>query len=341
MRPAGLVPLLLLVLSLAVSPALAQSLQRGLDAAEQDDYETALREWRPLAEQGDPQAQTYVGRLYEYGLGVSQDSIEAMQWYRQAADQGYAPAQKAVGDLYSGDPAYFLTERNRCSKEAMTALAPKMEQAVKDLLTEDPSKADDIMKKAQAIAAAGSAGKIAEACELSYRLAEELGVDGVDSVPDYIEAVRWYRLAADQNHAPAQTALGVLHSFGNGVPQSYEKAVTWFRSAASLEDPEANYRLGWSYEKGHGVPQDYAEAIRFYTLAAELGYAEARFRLGSMHFEGLGTPQDYLYAHMWFNLAAASGHREAEQDRDKVARKMTPADISQAQRMAREWVAAN
>ena len=57
-----------------------------------------------------------------------------------------------------------------------SALAPKMEEAVKKVLTEDPSKAEDIMKKAQAIAEAGAAGKIQEACDLSYKLAEELGV---------------------------------------------------------------------------------------------------------------------------------------------------------------------
>jgi hypothetical protein len=76
--------------------------------------------------------------------------------------------------------AYFIFfsggASGRCSEEAMTALAPKMEAAVKDVLTKDPSKAEEIMKKAQAIAEAGSAGKIDEACELSYKLAEELGV---------------------------------------------------------------------------------------------------------------------------------------------------------------------
>jgi len=72
--------------------------------------------------------------------------------------------------FFSGDAG------GRCSEEAMTALAPKMEEAVKKVLTEDPSKAEAIMQKAQAIAAAGQAGNIEEACELSYKLAEELGV---------------------------------------------------------------------------------------------------------------------------------------------------------------------
>lgn len=71
---------------------------------------------------------------------------------------------------------FFSGGGGRCSQSAMEELAPKMQAAVQEVLTKDPSKADEIMKKAQAIAEAGAAGKIDEACDLSYKLAEELGV---------------------------------------------------------------------------------------------------------------------------------------------------------------------
>ena len=48
-------------------------------------------------------------------------------------------------------------------------------------------------------------------------------------------------------------------------------------------------------------------------------------------------PQDYVQAHMWFNLAAAHGIEPASKNRDMVAENMTPADLSEAQRLAREW----
>ncbi len=59
-----------------------------------------------------------------------------------------------------------------------------------------------------------------------------------------------------------------------------------------------------------------------------------------MYFSGLGVPQDYVLAHMWFNLAASQGRKTAAKNRDIVAKKMTPADVSKAQRLAkRRWAA--
>ncbi len=57
-----------------------------------------------------------------------------------------------------------------------------------------------------------------------------------------------------------------------------------------------------------------------------------------MYAKGEGVPQDYVQTHMWFNLAAAQGHEDARKNRDIAAESMTPADISEAQRLAREWV---
>ena len=92
------------------------------------------------------------------------------------------------------------------------------------------------------------------------------------------------------------------------------------------------------YDKGHGVPQDYAEAVKWYRRAAEQTYAAAQALLGFKYAKGEGVPQDYIQAHMWSNLAAAQGFKPAAESRDIVAKTMTPADISKAQRLAREWM---
>ena len=57
-----------------------------------------------------------------------------------------------------------------------------------------------------------------------------------------------------------------------------------------------------------------------------------------MYYNGQGVIQDKAYAHMWWNIAASSGHKGAVNNRDIVAKKMTPADISAAQKLARECV---
>ncbi len=92
---------------------------------------------------------------------------------------------------------------------------------------------------------------------------------------------------------------------------------------------------------GRGVPQDDVEAARWYRLAAEQGNARAQFNLGSMYEKGEGVPQDYVVAHMWLNLAGAQLAGEerdrAIRGRDLVAQSMTPEQMAEAQRLAREW----
>ena len=92
------VTLVLSVLCLAV-PARAD-FQAGMTAHDREDYATALREWQPLAEQGDALAQYQVGLMYRKGRGVPQDDAQARKWYAKAAAQGLAKAQFSLGTLY-------------------------------------------------------------------------------------------------------------------------------------------------------------------------------------------------------------------------------------------------
>jgi TPR repeat protein len=124
-----------------------------------------------------------------------------------------------------------------------------------------------------------------------------------------VEAVRWYRLAADQGNATARANLGVM------------------------------------YADGQGVPQDYVEAVRWYRLAADQGHARAQGNPGVMYGTGDGVPQDYVQAHMWSNLAASrmtgEDRERAVENRDRAADQLTPAALNEAQRLARDWDAAH
>ncbi len=65
------------------------------------DVSTALRVWMAKAEEGDPEAQTYVGEIYERGLGgTAPDYGAAARWYRKAAEEGYSRARINLGHLY-------------------------------------------------------------------------------------------------------------------------------------------------------------------------------------------------------------------------------------------------
>ena len=117
----------------------------------------------------------------------------------------------------------------------------------------------------------------------------------------------------------------------------YATALTEFRPLAQQGNAVAQSNLGLMYDFGRGVPQDYAEALRWYRLAAEQGNAVAQNNLGVMYGQGLGVPRDYVQAHMWVNLAAAQGNENARRARDRLAARMTRAQLTDTQRLAREW----
>ena len=102
---------MVLPLLLAVHGLAAGGIERGGAAYNQGDYGTALREWRPLAEQGDAGAQLNLGFMYDNGYGVSQDYKEAVKWYLRAAEQGSDRAQYNLGLMYDvgyGVPQDFV-----------------------------------------------------------------------------------------------------------------------------------------------------------------------------------------------------------------------------------------
>jgi uncharacterized protein len=96
------------------------------------------------------------------------------------------------------------------------------------------------------------------------------------------------------------------------------------------------------YFHGQGVSEDFAEALKWFRLAAAQGYANAQYSLGIMYQNGEGIPRDYVQAYRWYDLAAVTYTGKPERDkavkaRDNVAARMTPAQIAEAQKLAREW----
>ena len=87
--------------AISIASALAADIDDGQAAYNQGDYATALRLWRPLAEQGNARAENNLGVMYENGKGVAPNFSEALRWYRLAAEQGYAGAQYNLGLTYA------------------------------------------------------------------------------------------------------------------------------------------------------------------------------------------------------------------------------------------------
>ena len=131
---------------------------------------------------------------------------------------------------------------------------------------------------------------------------------------DFTEALRWFRIAADQGHAAARFNVGVIYDSGLGVAQDFAEAARWYRLAAEQGYAAAQYNLGALYEAGQGVSQSDAEALRWYRLAAEQGHAKAQTSIGGLYEGGRGVPQSYAEALRWYRLAADQGHATAQFD---------------------------
>ena len=107
---------------------------------------------------------------------------------------------------------------------------------------------------------------------------------------------------------------------------------------AKQGDATAQYNLGTMYQYGQGVTRNHQTAVKWYTLAAEQGNVIAQGKLGVMYALGDGVIRDNVYAHMWGNLGASNGNKNGAKLRDSVAKRMTPADVSKAQRLAQKCV---
>ncbi len=159
---------------------------------------------------------------------------------------------------------------------------------------------------------------------------------------DYDIALREFTALAEQDKAEAQFNLGVMYHIGEGVPRDYVQAMQWYRLAAEQEHIGAQYNLGLMYAKGQGVSQDHVEAANWYRRAAEQNDGISQSTLGIMYTKGYGVPQDFVRAHMWLSLAASNlspgyDHDTAVRNREYVISLMTPAEIAEAQQLARKW----
>lgn len=183
-------------------PASGADSAQGIQAFQHKDYAAAFREWKPAADQGQPEAQYNLGILYLRGLGVQKDAQEAFRLFHAAADRGLVDAQFQVGLMrekgtgvqqnYGEAQHWYALSAARGDSEAETALAGLYEQG--------------------------------------YGVQKDLAL-----------AVYWYSRAAEQGHVSAQARLGACYA-GKSSGHSLEKAYFWLTLAAKEDPDAAKLR---------------------------------------------------------------------------------------------------
>lgn len=134
------------------------------------------------------------------------------------------------------------------------------------------------------------------------------------ALDNFVEAARWFRMAAEQGHAEAQVELGYIYAEGQGVSQDHVEAVRWFRLAAEQGNADGQNSLGVRYDLGEGVARDHIMAMLWYLRAAEHGDPYAQVNIGLLYRDGHGVIQNEAEAIRWFRKAAEQGHDEAEEE---------------------------
>ena len=172
---------------------------KGLTAFQRGNLAIALREFTPLAEQGDVNAQYFLGRTYQEvvrnkGQGITADNKPAVKWFTLAAKQGDKQAQNSLGLIYRNGEGI--------PKDHKTAV-----------------KWFTLAAKQGYYSAQFNLGVMYE------------GGEGV--LQDDKTAVKWYRLAAEQGNADAQYNLGTMYGMGKGVLKDYVYAHMWGNLGAS------------------------------------------------------------------------------------------------------------
>ena len=120
--------------------------------------------------------------------------------------------------------------------------------------------------------------------------------------------------------------------------EDYKTAFEKWRPLAEHGNSKAEYNIGAMYDYGLWIKQDYKQAFKWFSLSAEQGHAKAGYKLGLMYEEGRGTDLEFIKAYMWYRIAEVGGENRGSMNRDAIEKKMTPAQIAEAQKLAREWM---
>jgi uncharacterized protein len=155
---------------------------------------------------------------------------------------------------------------------------------------------------------------------------------------DDLEAVDWFRKAAEQGDGTGEAWLGFSYFIGfGGVPEDRAEAMKWYRKAAKQGNAVGERGLGETFMYGIVVSHDDDQAAMWFRKAAEQGDAVAQHDLGGAYEYGRGVPKDFVLAYMWESLASTSEFNVgllARSARDGLAKQMNPEQIAEAQRMA-------
>lgn len=164
--------------------------------------------------------------------------------------------------------------------------------------------------------------------------------DGDVVIRDYARGAELICGAADKGEINAQFSCGAIYSEGKGLPQDEAKALDYWQKASDQGHIGSTNFLGQAYKIGKGVNVDPAKAFEYFSITADLGNAMGLFEVALALEGGIGTEVDKIQAYTYANIAAARAHPDGPALRDRLEAELNSDEIAQAQKTARDWIAA-
>jgi TPR repeat protein len=267
---------------------------------------------------GDADCQYFLGQCYIFGDGTETNTVEGLRWAVKSAEQGYWLAQWSLGEWYY--KGVVVPKNLTNAIHFYQLLAERRDEFGGIPVNEDSVSraqfqlgyihATETKNPVEAVKWYRKAAEQGNArAQANLGLCYHQGI-GVAKDPD--EAVKWIRKAAEQGDARAEGGLGVCYAEGVGVTKDPAEAVKWYRKAAEQGNAVAQYNLGVCYQNGEGVAKDTAEAVKWYRKAAEQGDALAQVTLGYCYATGIGVLKDSTEAAKWYRISAEQGDATAQ-----------------------------
>jgi hypothetical protein len=157
---------------------------------------------------------------------------------------------------------------------------------------------------------------------------------------DPLQATNLVRMETQvtSENSNAQYELGAGYPDGKDVPQTYAAAMAQFEETAKKGNADAGWKLGLGYLRGIGVRKDETRAAEWFKKAANLGDVRAQTALSDLYFTGVGVRRDYVRAYTWASIAASGWGNEDERLKD-IGKRMTTAQLENANRRTAAWFA--
>lgn len=301
-----------------------------------------LESIQQAAQSGKVSEQMLLSQLYQYGVGVAQDTTQAKSWVHKAAASGHPEGKMFLARHYEKGEL-FPRDRQRAVELTQQAAVQGLAQAqwylaryhrVGDLLPRNLAQYHHWV-----LQAAKQTPPDIFVAKAQMSLASDYAQgDGIEKDP--AQSHYWYTQAAKLNHPVAQFQAAEYY---RKAQQQWALAACWYLKSAENDHLPAQLAIADAYQNAWGqqLVQNYGRAFHWYQMAANRKeknalVASAQFHLSNAYLHGLGTEKDPALAYAYAKQAATLGHQKAQQLIPMLKTRLNPATLMQGEKTLRK-----